>query len=347
MADIFDVKTVKGRFFFTVFGVVLVIALFILTYMMPQRNKMIKLEKELSQVENERRLSEMKLKNLGALIGNLPLVLRERRTVENLIPESHEETEIVEFCHYLAALHNVDIESIDVTSPQPLPLASVSDDKKTEQEKELDNKLVRALKKIDTTIRIGGKFSDILGFLDEFKRSNRYFEVYKVGIPEEVTIRELPDSLPMIINGFFYFYSTELSEEKAKGDAFEAMLEAEGISEKYIERRSSSSDGGKTEVSPDLFEELEEMSAQETETGEEAQEPDGDAGEVDGNNEENAGTIDSNGTTESGKADGGEALVGMVQAGFVSGERTCLGMLFPYDISFCESVRAADKVVVS
>lgn len=245
MSEIFDVKSTKGKFFFTVLFVVIVVGIFIAAYIVPQRNAVKKLEQDLKSVEDELRTASQKVKELEILKKQWPIVKEERKALASLIPDTHKETDLVEFFHYLSSLYAIDIEQIDINEPAALPLVTVSDDKKTEQEKSLDNKLVRSIKRLDTNIRVGGEFNDILAFLDGIKTSNRYFEIKKVGLSDDSTAREVPGSMPMVIEGNFYFYSSEISDPKGKKGAFEQMIESEGLEDEYLEQDSA----GKTSQS--------------------------------------------------------------------------------------------------
>lgn len=333
MTQLFDVKSTKGKFFFTVLFVVVVVGLFIAAYIVPQRNAIKKLEADLKSVEDELRAASQKVKELEVLKEQWPVVKEERKALASLIPDNHKETDLVEFLHYLATYFAIDIEAIDISEPQALQLVNISDDKKTEQEKSLDNKLVRSIKKLDTTLRIGGKFNDILAFLDGIKKSNRYFEVTKVGIVEELTARELPDGLPMLIEGNFYFYSSELSDSKSKGGAFEQMIESEGLSDKYLDKetgkstKSGSGAAPKQKTSPEEdidkwiaesetedknksdSEETSDESSESKSRGTDRENKSSDGAESD----ENAGTITDNGIDTTAAVWDGAAVGGMVQ----------------------------------
>jgi hypothetical protein len=250
MTELINVKTTKGKFFITVLFVVIVVGLFIAAYIVPQRNAIKKLETDLKSVEDELKAASGKIKELEVLKKDWPIVKEERKALASLIPDNHKETDLVEFLHYLATLYSIDIEQIDMNEPAALPLVNISDDKKTEQEKSLDNKLVRSIKRLSTTMRIGGKFNDVLAFLDGIKMSNRYFMISKVGIVEEDTARKLPDGLPMVLDGEFYFYSSELSDTKGKKGAFEQMVESEGLGDKYLGDDSSKTSKSGTGTTP-------------------------------------------------------------------------------------------------
>ena len=321
MSNLFDVKTAKGKFFFTVLSVVLAIGIFIGAYIVPQGSKIIKLEKDLASVEEQLRGASIKVKGLEELKKNWGLVEQEHSTLESLIPKSQKETEVVEFIHYLAELNSVDVESIEVAAPKALPLVSISDDKKTSQEKSLDNTLVRSIKRLDVSIRIAGKFNDILGFLDYVKLSNRYFEVNEISIPEEVTAREIADGLPMVIGGYLYYYSQELSDTKKSGNALEQTIESEGLGEKYLEKPAG--EKGKSGETPAAG------AAQEPSTGSGEGVPptDLDAGKDEkpadgGETDENAGTIEDSGKGTTVDADLGGATVGSVRYRLFSGVGT-------------------------
>lgn len=241
MTDLFDIKNIKGKIFFTILGVVLVLVLFIFGYMMPMRTKIAKAEEDLQNLERQRVDAARKVEDLVVLKDSLPQILRDQYTINQLIPDYPNETKIVEFMHYLAELHSLDIEITDFTEAQPLPLAKLADDKKSDEEKKLDAKLVRTLRRFQATIRIGGKFNDVVSFVRDFKRSNRYFEIFAITIPEEETARALPDTYPISFDGYFYFYGED--EEKGGSEAekteFERLIEAEGLGEKYLEDGSS------------------------------------------------------------------------------------------------------------
>jgi len=250
MTDLLDIKSAKGKFFITVLFVLLVIGLFIAAYIIPKRNSIKKLEADLTLVEDNLRKASQKVKELEVLKKQWPVVKEERKALASLIPENSKETELVEFLHYLAAYYSVDIEQVDVSEPKDIPLITIPDDKKTDQEKALDKKLVMSIKKLDTSIRIGGKFNDILAFLDGIKRSNRYLEVYKVELPEENTTNEIIDGRPMVISGNFYYYSRDLSEAKSKSGEFEQMIESQGLGDKYLEKDSGKSSQPSTGTTP-------------------------------------------------------------------------------------------------
>jgi len=243
MSDLLDVKTAKGKFFFTVLFVVLAVGIFIGAYIVPQSNKIKKLETDLTNVEEQLRMASIKVNDLEKMNKNWPLVKQERSTLDSLIPNAQRETEVVEFIHYLGQLTSCDIESVEVASPVELPVMKIADDKKTSQESSLDNKLVRSIRRLDISMRIAGKFNDILGFLDYIKLSNRYVEINEISIPDETSARELPDSMPMVISGCIYFYSKDLADvTKKEGTELEKMLESQGM-EKYLDKPAAGEKG--------------------------------------------------------------------------------------------------------
>ncbi len=329
MSEIFDVKSTKGRFFFTVLFVVIVVGIFIAAYIVPQRNAIKKLEQDLKSVEDELRAASQKVKELEILKKQWPIVKEERKALASLIPNTHKETDLVEFFHYLSSLYAIDIEQIDINEPAALPLVTVSDDKKSEQEKSLDNKLVRSIKRLDTNIRVGGDFNDILAFLDGIKTSNRYFEIKKVGLTDDSTARELPGTMPMVIEGNFYFYSSELSDPRGRKGAFEQMIESEGLEDKYLEQdtadktsKSAASTAPKMKTTPE--EEIDQWvesssngddqtnESNSTDTGGESSSSD------DLDSEGNAGTIEDSGGAKTARLEG--AAVGeMVQRLMLNG----------------------------
>ncbi len=260
MTELFDIKNIKGKIFFTIIGVVLVLVLFVFGYMMPMRTKTIKLEESLADLDRQRIDSARKVEDLVILKNNLPALLRDQFTIDRLIPNEPNHSRIVEFVHYLAELHALDVEVADFIDEQPLPLAKVADDKKSDAEKKLDNKLIRTLRRFPATIRIGGKFSDVVSFIRDFKWSNRYFEIYSITIPEEETARAMPDTYPISMEGYFYFYAPD---EESSGSAaqqkteFEKLIEAEGLGDKYLtdqtsEAESANSQNGAAGSAPSL-----------------------------------------------------------------------------------------------
>lgn len=297
MADLFDIKNVKGKFFLTLVVVALVVVLFIFAYLTPQRNKITTLEGELSRLDQERVEVARKAEDLAALKGRLPNIIRDKETLELLIPFEHEETEIVEFLHYIAELQEVTIEQISLSDPEALPLVKKADNQRSVEERQLSEALVGTIRRIDTTIQVSGLFWDVLGFLDQFKRTNRYFEIYTVEIPEEQGTHNESGALTLILHGHFYFYSSQRAKGTIAGDVtdFERMLRTEGL-EEYIEEE-------KEEAEPDdampFVEELE---------LEDSDEPEDAVSEGGGENGDSAGKIEDDGSAGEDGDGGGEEL---------------------------------------
>ncbi|MEP0814917.1 MAG: hypothetical protein HRF49_09675 [bacterium] len=236
MADIFDLKSTKGKFFFTILIVVLLVGLFIGVYLVPSRGKISKLESSLKDLELERREANRKATELATFRKYADVLKKEKETVESLVPAEDQETKIVEFMHYLAKLHGLHVEALTLAEPAPIPLAKKSKEKKTAEEKKLDETLLRAVRMLDAKMRVTGPFPNILDFLDDIKRSNRFYEVYKVSIPEDMPLIGDVTGLAIVLEGRFYYYAGELAPAPPSGTAFEQMVEREGLGEEYLEK---------------------------------------------------------------------------------------------------------------
>lgn len=333
MTELFDIKNIKGKIFFTILGVVLVLVLFVFGYMMPMRTKIAKLEENLADLDRQRQDASRKVDDLVILKENLPSILRDQFTVNRLVPDEPQHAKIVEFIHYLSELYALDVEVTDFTEPQPLPLAKVADDKKSDEEKKLDAKLIRTLRRFQATIRIGGPFNNVISFIRDFKRSNRYFEIFAITIPEEETARALPDTYPISMDGYFYFYAPD---EEAGADSgqekneFERLIEAEGLGEKYLSDGSAQpSIAGSQEPEESATPSLEEFAKEQPQAGQEGSENE---------NPENSGnTASSEGTIQGSSVRSSSIVAGNFGVGFKSGSITFgeswIGRLFESALS--------------
>jgi len=153
------------------------------------------------ELEIQRDALVQKAKTMAAKREELPNIsdrsgqlLSESRKLVKLLPNNPSQKELVSFLQKNVNEANCEVVILDMKTPVDLT-TSIKDKKAlTALQKELGAETIDTTKVIATSLTVRGGFENVLAFIENLKRSDRFFPIYKITAPErgggEVTFTE-------------------------------------------------------------------------------------------------------------------------------------------------------------
>ncbi|MCD6282209.1 hypothetical protein J7J84_01185 [bacterium] len=144
------------------------------------------------ELETQRDALVQKAKTMAAKREELPNIsnrsgqlLRESRKLVKLLPNNPSQKELVSFLQKNVDEANCEVLILNMRAPVDLT-ESIRDKAaiKTLQE-ELETETIDTTKAIHTSLTIRGGFENVLAFMENLKRSDRFFPIQKITAPEK------------------------------------------------------------------------------------------------------------------------------------------------------------------
>jgi len=148
-------------------------------------NKLSALKAELALLKEQQLSMEAKRDELPNIEKRLPELLSQSRRITSLLPSNPAQKELVAFLQENVEKANGDVILIDMETPKDLEVASKSEKARTAEEKKLDDATLEKTKAITATCVIRGGFENILAFMENLKRSHRYFRIDRIKAPAQ------------------------------------------------------------------------------------------------------------------------------------------------------------------
>lgn len=148
-------------------------------------NKLESLKAQMASLKEQQATMESKRDELPNIEKRLPELLAQSRRITLLMPGNAAQKELVAFLQDNAKKANGDVVLIEMEPPKDLEVAAKADKARTADEKKLDNATLEKTKVIPTTCVIRGGFENILAFMENLKRSNRYYRIDQITAPSK------------------------------------------------------------------------------------------------------------------------------------------------------------------
>ncbi len=177
------------RLVWTNTGIVLFVVLLVIagTYYFSSK-KMSLLGAELTSLKEKEAAMTVKQKDLPNISKHLPRLLNESMKVASLFPSDPEQKELVDFLQLNVDKAGADVLGIAMDPPKALPVLTKATSTQTEVEKALDKAVIEKTQFMITGLAVRGSFENVLAFMENLKRSNRFYRVLKIeGKPEKAT----------------------------------------------------------------------------------------------------------------------------------------------------------------
>jgi hypothetical protein len=196
-------------------GIVLAVTVLVIaaTWYFTQKRIQI-LGAELATVKETEKAMNSKKAELPTIAANLPRLLDESRVVALIFPNNPAQKELVDFLQQNVDKAGADVTKVSMDSPTELPVYSKAVSTQTDEEKALDKTAVEKTMLIKSTMTVRGGFENILAFMENMKRSNRFFRIMKIKAGPETNKSgdradiKLGSSLIFELDGELY-YTTE------------------------------------------------------------------------------------------------------------------------------------------
>jgi hypothetical protein len=213
-------------------GLVLGAALLIVAATWYFTNKRIQLlNDELASAKATEKTMASKKQELPNVAANLPLLLDESRVVALIFPNSPAQKELVDFLQQNVDKAGADVVEISMDEPADIPAKKKAAGSQTELEKALDKQTLDKAQFIRTTLSIRGGFENILSFMENLKRSNRFYRILKIKATPEANLKGTGEttsgfgtSLVFELEGEMFF-TTEKLDIAGKFDELRKTLE--------------------------------------------------------------------------------------------------------------------------
>lgn len=121
------------------------------------------------------------LPNISDRSGEL---LTESRKLVKLLPNNPSQKELVSFLQKNVNEANCEVLILEMKTPVDLTESVRDKTALTALQKELDAETIDTTKVIDTGLTVRGGFENVLAFMENLKRSDRFFPIFKITAPE-------------------------------------------------------------------------------------------------------------------------------------------------------------------
>lgn len=168
-------------------GVVLAVAVLLIAAMLYfTSKKTTELNTQLAGLKEKEAAMTQKQKELPNISKHLPRLLNESKKVSMLFPTDPAQKELVDFLQQNVDKAGADVVSIAMDPPKELPVLKKSTATQTDEEKKLDKGIIEKTKFMITGLEVRGSFENVLAFMENLKRSNRFYRILKIeGKPEK------------------------------------------------------------------------------------------------------------------------------------------------------------------
>lgn len=144
------------------------------------------LNTQLAGLKEKEAAMNQKQKELPNISKHLPRLLAESKKVSMLFPTDPAQKELVDFLQQNVDKAGADVVSIAMDPPKELPVLKKSTATQTDEEKKLDKGILEKTKFMLTGVEVRGSFENVLAFMENLKRSNRFYRILKIeGKPEK------------------------------------------------------------------------------------------------------------------------------------------------------------------
>lgn len=147
--------------------------------------KTTELNAQLAGLKEKEAAMTQKQKELPNISKHLPRLLNESKKVSMLFPTEPAQKELVDFLQQNVDKAGADVVSIAMDPPKELPVLRKSSETQTDEEKKLDKGIIEKTKFMITGLEVRGSFESVLAFMENLKRSNRFYRILHIeGKPE-------------------------------------------------------------------------------------------------------------------------------------------------------------------
>ncbi len=147
-------------------------------------NRLAELRAQLDSLTQRASAMAAKQQELPTIRNRLGILLAESRKLNQLLPNNPAQKELVTFLQQNVDGANCEVVTLDMKSPDDLKLLAKTESAYTEMEKELDPEIVEKTKVIETNLSVRGGFVNLLAFVENMKRSGRFFLINRISAPE-------------------------------------------------------------------------------------------------------------------------------------------------------------------
>jgi Tfp pilus assembly protein PilN len=148
--------------------------------------KTTELNTQLAGLKEKETAMTQKQKELPNISMHLPRLLNESKKVSMLFPTDTAQKELVDFLQQNVDKAGADVVSIAMDPPKELPVLKKSTATQTDEEQKLDKDIIEKTKFMLTGVEVRGSFENVLAFMENLKRSNRFYRILKIeGKPEK------------------------------------------------------------------------------------------------------------------------------------------------------------------
>jgi len=142
------------------------------------------LKSQLDALTEKRKTMAAKWEELPRVHDQLGRLLAASRELSQLLPSNPAQQELITFLQKNVDGANCEVISLEMKAPSDLKLLSKTEKAMTAVEKELDQETVEKTKVIEIGMTVRGGFTNVLAFIENLKRSNRFLRIDKISAPD-------------------------------------------------------------------------------------------------------------------------------------------------------------------
>jgi len=149
------------------------------------------LQAQLTSLTEQEKVMAGKRAELDNITKYIPVLERDGRIISQMFPSDPAQTTLLDFLQQNVEKANSEVLQFEMGEGKELPAATKPEKSRTAEEKKLDEETLKKARFADATLTLRGSFENLLAFMENLKRSNRFFRIDRVEAPSGRQSRDI------------------------------------------------------------------------------------------------------------------------------------------------------------